>query len=506
MALVDTGEPSLMDPSPPVVMSGTRKDPAPVMLKLTLFRPVWLPTTITAGVLLVALLLLFRLSWQSFHRLEPVYDHMAGIRTLEGVVSRLEGLLLDRLSGRAPPGPEALAEIRRDTEKLRNLRALRVHDTLSRVEGGLQALMVPDPDPDEVLGAAVREIRGALAAENAAKDRVLHDIRERAALELEISAAAIVVFPLLVLVTLFLLRKRIVGPLQAIAELMSHLGQRDFTAAHRGPVDPLVEPLVSNYNHLVGRLAALEAENAARRESLESQVRAATQALLEQQRDLANAERLASVGEVAAGLAHELRNPLAGIKVAIANLREDTEEPDHADRLGLVIDEVSRVTSTLNEFLDHSRHTPEQSVDLGLADVLDELLVLVRYQLPGGLEVRNEVPRGLRCHLPERRTRQAVLNLVLNAAAVIGEHGGHIAIGAEQVEGQLTISVRDDGPGFPRSILDDGVTPFATRRRGGTGLGLAMVRRFAADLGGRIELANREQGGARVSLHLPCET
>lgn len=66
------------------------------------------------------------------------------------------------------------------------------------------------------------------------------------------------IFPLLVVLALFLLRKRIVGPLWVVAELMSHLGQRDFTAAHRGPVDPLIEPLVSNYNRLVARLAELD--------------------------------------------------------------------------------------------------------------------------------------------------------------------------------------------------------------------------------------------------------
>jgi two-component system NtrC family sensor kinase len=98
------------------------------------------------------------------------------------------------------------------------------------------------------------------------------------------------------------------------------------------------------------------------------------------------------------------------------------------------------------------------------------------------------------------------LNLVLNAAQAIGESNkGSIIIEAERRNDQVILSVRDDGPGFPQTMLDNGIRPFSTGRVGGTGLGLAIVQRFTRDLGGEIELSNQQPRGACVKLTLPCE-
>jgi hypothetical protein len=96
-----------------------------------------------------------------------------------------------------------------------------------------------------------------------------------------------------------------------------------------------------------------------------------------------------------------------------------------------------------------------------------------------------------------------LLNLLLNAIQVLGGHG-QVTLAAEREDGQLLLRVEDAGPGFPEEMLRAGVRPFATGWAGGTGLGLAMVRRFARDHDGELELANREPRGARVTLRLPC--
>jgi signal transduction histidine kinase len=106
--------------------------------------------------------------------------------------------------------------------------------------------------------------------------------------------------------------------------------------------------------------------------------------------------------------------------------------------------------------------------------------------------------------LPKDRIRQSLLNLVLNAINAIGDDAGSIAISVGREAGCLWICVDDDGPGFPEELLKGPLRRFETRRKEGTGLGLAMVRRVAEDLGGRLALENRTPRGARVRLELPA--
>jgi signal transduction histidine kinase len=105
--------------------------------------------------------------------------------------------------------------------------------------------------------------------------------------------------------------------------------------------------------------------------------------------------------------------------------------------------------------------------------------------------------------LPKDRIRQSLLNLVLNAMHAIGDAEGKIAISAERNAERLAICVDDDGTGFPEDLLKGPLRRFETHSEEGTGLGLAMVRRVAEDLGGELILENRDPRGARVRLELP---
>jgi len=255
----------------------------------------------------------------------------------------------------------------------------------------------------------------------------------------------------------------------------------------------------------VTRLMQLEQEHQVRQQSLENEVRMAARTLLEHQRDLANAERLAAVGEVAAGVAHELRNPLAGIQMALSNLRRQLSDPEQSSRLDAALKELKRTTQLLNTMLDQSRQAPEPMMTIDLARNVEELLALVHYQIPAHIQLRQEIPARLSCRLPQGRLHQALLNLIVNAAQSIGDQPGTITISAATEQDKLRLQVSDDGPGLPAELLHSGVRAFATWRESGTGLGLAMVRRFARDLGGELKLANREPHGACVTLLFPWD-
>jgi len=307
---------------------------------------------------------------------------------------------------------------------------------------------------------------------------------------------AAVIFPLS--------RRRIIKPLEAFGRLLTRLGGGDFTPA---PVDEDVDwvllPLHRQYNELTRRLQTLEAAHEAREDTLEREVRTATKTLLEQRHSLARAERLAATGELAASVAHELRNPLAGIQMTLSNLRTELKDAEAAQRIDLVIGEVQRLTRLLNQLLDSARHAPEAARPIELGRLVDEVVSLARYQIPAEVRLEHHSDPGLTCVLPADGLRQVILNLVLNAAAAIGEKPGTITISGVGEGERVRLTVNDDGPGFPPEVLQQGARPFLSRREHGTGLGLAMVRRFVRDVGGELSLANRKPRGASVTLLLP---
>jgi nitrogen fixation/metabolism regulation signal transduction histidine kinase len=133
------------------------------------------------------------------------------------------------------------------------------------------------------------------------------------------------------------------------------------------------------------------------------------------------------------------------------------------------------------------------------------LLVLTRYQIAESIALKSDAPDVLPVHLPESRIRQALLNLILNAADALEGVSGLICI-KPRVEAQgLRIDVFDNGPGFSQDMLDYGIRPFRTSRQRGTGLGLAMVQRFVKDICGTIKLGNQQPHGACVTVLLPKE-
>jgi signal transduction histidine kinase len=345
-----------------------------------------------------------------------------------------------------------------------------------------------------------------IESEHASQAQLIGQLEHQAETQLRRELAAPLAIVALGVVLIPITRRRIIKPLNAFGRQLSKLAAGNATVAPVDDVDPLLLPLHQNFNELVSRLQKYEAENKARTASLEDEVRRATRALLEQHRTLARAERLAATGELAASVAHELRNPLAGIQMTLNNLRAELDDAELIERVDLVINEVSRLTRLLNELVSASRHAPEPSRTVRLADLVDAMLALTRCQLSPDVHLENQIDPDLTCRLPQDRLQQALLNLVLNAAAVLKDHGGTVSVSAVRSDREIRIVVSDDGPGFPAELLQNGIRPFFSRREHGTGLGLPMVRRFARDLGGDLTLSNREPHGACATLILPAES
>ncbi|MDE3009426.1 MAG: HAMP domain-containing histidine kinase [Pseudomonadota bacterium] len=353
------------------------------------------------------------------------------------------------------------------------------------------------------LALSQRELRDATFAEVGASalrlERAVADSRAQA----YATVAAIAVLPMAGLLAFVVLQRRVAGGLRELHQLLLRLAEGRFVPVRLPKAEPMLQGLFENYNRTVSRLDELEREHRERALTLEREVRRVTQRLMEQQGALARGERLAAVGQLAATIAHELRNPLAGIQLAVANIRDSSPDGDLRDRAAAVLRETQRMGKLLQDLLSPVRPLREAAREVVLADLLGDFAGLAIYQAPERVTLRVSAPPGLRVQVPAEGLRQALLNLVLNAFQAMRGLAGEVVVSVSAESGRLVVRVRDQGPGFPPAILREGVQLLRSNREGGTGLGLAVVQRFAADNGGDLAIGNGADGGAEVVLSLP---
>jgi two-component system, NtrC family, sensor kinase len=471
-----------------------------------LFRRLWGYVGTSAFLVALALATLVVVAWRSLDRFAPIHTHLDHVQRLQKTTLDLERLLDRSLRAGQPIDPAALRSLGANISELAEFEGSLALGTQERLEKASKRAGAPGVDTTAAVVAIVESLQRVLFAETAAHDELVQGVERDTRIELLTAMGLGIALPVTAVFLLFSVRKRYLAPLDNLSELMTLLSRQDYRTVPTADLDVLLRPVYDNYNRMAARLGELEIEHRERQRTLEDEVRAATRALLVQQQELSRAARLAAVGEFAAGVAHELRNPLAGVQMALSGLRRDVDDAETAGRLDMVIGELKRVTRHVNQLLDLSRRAPEPVSEIRLPGVVDELFQLVRYQVGDRIRLRREIPETIDCRLPEGGFRQALLNLILNATQAIGDGAGDIVVSAASDSGRLAVVVTDSGPGFSGQILETGVRSFVTLREGGTGLGLAIVRRFVRDLGGDIYLANEADGGARVTMEFPQRT
>jgi signal transduction histidine kinase len=253
-------------------------------------------------------------------------------------------------------------------------------------------------------------------------------------------------------------------------------------------IEGVGEPLQDGANDLVNRV-----EQAVRR-------------MNEQEREVWRAERLAAVGRLAAGMAHEVRNPLTSAILLLETAGHDpTARLTHED-LDLITQELHRIESTLQTFLDYARPPKPAWADCDLTRVVQDAVALARGRInQAGITVRLNVPADP-CRLLADRTQlvQVVLNLLLNAVDAMPTGGAlTIDLAGQPTEGTVELAVRDTGPGIATDVLSRLFEPFVTGKETGTGLGLVVSRQMVDDHGGTITGSNDPGGGARFVVRLP---
>jgi len=224
---------------------------------------------------------------------------------------------------------------------------------------------------------------------------------------------------------------------------------------------------------------------------------------------LVQAAKLAAVGRLSAGLAHEIRNPLASIRGSAEILADDFPTTHSKHRLlQVLIAETGRLNQVLTRFLDFARPRPLSRDRIDLRHEIESVVGLIQGGRSEGHSSRFILDSGTggRPWLQGDREQlqQVVLNLLLNASQAAGE-SGEVRVRCVTHDGVCRVSVVDSGPGFTPEAIENAFTPFFTTKPQGTGMGLAISHRIIESHGGTIRVGNAVGGGGLVELEIPLE-
>jgi signal transduction histidine kinase len=224
------------------------------------------------------------------------------------------------------------------------------------------------------------------------------------------------------------------------------------------------------------------------------------------QERMVRADRFAAVGEVATGLAHEIKNPLAGLSGALELLAEDlATNPRHAEVVGEMRHQVKRLTHTMESLLSFARPPKAMLQSTEVNATLEKVLFLIRQQCRGTLvEVESSLAEALPPVLADpSQLEQVFLNICLNAVQAMSPRAGVLRVLSRPgAAGLVIVEVADSGPGIPADLREQLFKPFFTTKREGNGLGLAISARIVAEHGGHIGYRCPAEGGTIFTVTL----
>ena len=222
--------------------------------------------------------------------------------------------------------------------------------------------------------------------------------------------------------------------------------------------------------------------------------------------DLRRSERLAALGKMAAGVAHELRNPLSSIKgLALVLQSRFTGENHDRETANILVQEVERLNRSISELLDYARPQKLQKNDVDINILLHKAVSLLAIDAESaGIEMVTDFPDNLPIiQADEDRLNQVFLNLFLNSIQAMTD-GGTLTIKTAKRESSLTITVNDTGCGIAKENFGRVFDPYFTTKPEGTGLGMAMSAKIVEEHGGTISFDSTEGQGTSVVVEIPC--
>ena len=226
----------------------------------------------------------------------------------------------------------------------------------------------------------------------------------------------------------------------------------------------------------------------------------------EMEEEIKKKDRLAAIGELSAGMAHEIRNPLASLSGSLQVLKEDLHlSEDNNHLMEIALKEMDRLNNIVTQFLTYARPTAPMKELCDIVSIVKDTADLIRNgkELGDGVNLRTELPEAPLVILADPgQMRQILYNLAINALQSL-QNSGTMTIKVFARPGETVIEVEDDGEGIPKEDLNRIFYPFFSTKPGGSGLGLAIVYRIIDDHGGAIKVHSVPEAGTRFSISLP---
>jgi len=339
---------------------------------------------------------------------------------------------------------------------------------------GIAVTNTHDPQDEETARAAYRAY-GQLKALRKPIQQEMFWVTGFIALALAASA--------LLLSTLFV--SRMTRPLDLLTRAAGKISEGDLDARVEARSTPEIDSLIQAFNKMAGDLKT-------------------------SREDLGRAERRAAWREVAQRIAHEIKNPLTPIRLSTERLRDKLRKgsPDLNQALDsgtqTILTEISSLERMVTEFSKFARLPAPINRPIAPRELFQEISELYASPPPGVL-LFVDCAQGLSRVLGDvAQLKEVLVNLVDNAVHVLKEKGGKVTLGAKGEEGQVILSVSDNGPGISTEDLPHLFEPYFTKRPGGTGLGLAIVERIVSEHGGKITVESRLGQGTTFTIRLPA--
>jgi signal transduction histidine kinase len=241
-------------------------------------------------------------------------------------------------------------------------------------------------------------------------------------------------------------------------------------------------------------------------EVLEERIEVSTKEIREKQEELIKSEKLATIGELATGIAHEVRNPLSGIAIALEIMRDDTKNPEHKQTCADILKEIDRLDRIIRELLKLGRPSELNLIECSPNEIVERALSLVSFRArEKSIVIEKRLECGELFFVDYEQIEQVVLNLLINGVEAINGFPAKLTIETASSNGYIRISVSDTGSGISEEDMDKIFRPYYSTKAMGTGLGLSITNNIVEIHKGKIRVSSDKEEGTTFTILIPSD-